>query len=128
MEQQLELLILGDLDPYPPNLTRRASPPPNVRRAIKPGAIHIVFLLHLACCGLPLLIAFGAFGATGALLANPGVAGAVVLVGVLVAARVVSRGRSTAEPQDDCCLPVGRAERPHDVGRADPSDTRDIAA
>ena len=33
MEQQLALLILGDLDPYPPNLTRRASPPPNVRRA-----------------------------------------------------------------------------------------------
>ncbi|MGU3426730.1 transposase, partial [Microbacterium paraoxydans] len=32
-EQQLALLILGDLDPYPPNLTRRASPPPNVRRA-----------------------------------------------------------------------------------------------
>ena len=26
MEQQLALLILGDLDPYPPNLTRRASP------------------------------------------------------------------------------------------------------
>ena len=35
MEQQLALLILGDLDPYPPNLTRRASPPPNVRRADK---------------------------------------------------------------------------------------------
>ena len=35
MEQQLALLILGDLDPYPPNLTRRASPPPNVRRAAK---------------------------------------------------------------------------------------------
>ena len=35
MEQQLALLILGDLDPYPPNLTRRASPPPNVRRAGK---------------------------------------------------------------------------------------------
>jgi len=29
----LALLILGDLDPYPPDLTRRASPPPNVRRA-----------------------------------------------------------------------------------------------
>lgn len=33
MEQQLALLILGDLDPYPPELTRRASPPPEVRRA-----------------------------------------------------------------------------------------------
>ena len=33
--RQLALLILGDLDPYPPNLTRRASPPPNVRRAVK---------------------------------------------------------------------------------------------
>lgn len=37
MEQQLALLILGDLDPYPPNLTRRASPPPDVRRAINAG-------------------------------------------------------------------------------------------
>ena len=35
MEQQLALLILGDLDPYPPNPTRQASPPPNVRRAPK---------------------------------------------------------------------------------------------
>ncbi|WP_242090232.1 hypothetical protein, partial [Microbacterium lacticum] len=33
LEQQLALLILGDLDPYPPELTRRASPPPEVRRA-----------------------------------------------------------------------------------------------
>ena len=32
--RQLALLILGDLDPYPPNLTRRALPPPDVRRAI----------------------------------------------------------------------------------------------
>ncbi|NYJ66494.1 hypothetical protein HNR16_001282 [Pseudoclavibacter chungangensis] len=31
MEQQLALLILGDLDPYPPTITRRASPPPDVR-------------------------------------------------------------------------------------------------
>ncbi|BDZ37439.1 hypothetical protein GCM10025863_00530 [Microbacterium suwonense] len=35
--RQLALLILGDLDPYPPNITRRASPPPDVRRA----AYHI---------------------------------------------------------------------------------------
>ena len=35
MEQQLALLILGDLDPYPPTITRRASPPPDVRRAGK---------------------------------------------------------------------------------------------
>ena len=33
LEQQLALLILGDLDPYPPNPTRRASPPPRMRRA-----------------------------------------------------------------------------------------------
>jgi hypothetical protein len=36
--RQLALLILGDLDPYPPNPTRQASPPPNVRRARKPVA------------------------------------------------------------------------------------------
>lgn len=59
----------------------------NPQNAEPSRAPVIVFLLHLACCGLPLLIAFGAFGATGALLANPWVAGAVVLavlVGVLV--------------------------------------------
>lgn len=40
LEQQLALLILGDLDPYPPNPTRRASPPPNVRRADYPRSRH----------------------------------------------------------------------------------------
>ncbi len=30
---ELALLILGDLDLYPPNLTRRALPPPNARGA-----------------------------------------------------------------------------------------------
>lgn len=29
----MALLILEGLDPYPPYLTRRASPPPNIRRA-----------------------------------------------------------------------------------------------
>ena len=46
MEQQLALLILGDLDPYPPNLTRRALPPPDVRRAGKRGSR---ILLEQAC-------------------------------------------------------------------------------
>ena len=45
MDQQLALLILGDLDPYPPNLTRQASPPPNVRRA---GKRHNQALIALA--------------------------------------------------------------------------------
>ncbi|WP_366077793.1 GIY-YIG nuclease family protein, partial [uncultured Aeromicrobium sp.] len=31
--RELALLILQGLDPYPPTITRRASPPPNVRRA-----------------------------------------------------------------------------------------------
>lgn len=104
----------------------------NPQNAGPSGAPAIFFLLHLACCGLPLVIAFGAFGTTGALLANPWVVvGAValaVLVGVVVAAQSVSRRKSTAESQDDCCLPLRRAERPHDVERADPSDIRDIAA
>ncbi|MDF2919475.1 MAG: hypothetical protein K0S70_3692, partial [Microbacterium sp.] len=30
---ELALLILGDLDPYTPTITPRASPPPDVRRA-----------------------------------------------------------------------------------------------
>ena len=41
MEQQLALLILGDLDPYPPELTRRASPPPEVRRAVYPVSADV---------------------------------------------------------------------------------------
>ena len=38
MEQRLALLILEDLDTHPPTITRRASPPPDVRRADKRGA------------------------------------------------------------------------------------------
>ena len=34
---ELALLILRDLDPYPSNLTRRALPPPKVRRALLPS-------------------------------------------------------------------------------------------
>ncbi len=88
-------------------------------------------LLHLACCGLPLLIVFGASGAIGALLANPGlIAGALVLavlVGVVVAARMVSRRNGIARAQDDCCLPLGRAEESGDIERVDASATRHIA-
>ncbi|MGK4188864.1 hypothetical protein AB0X98_11875 [Rothia koreensis] len=46
MEQQLALLILGDLDPYPPTITRRASPPPDVRRA-RYSAKHLTHFLFV---------------------------------------------------------------------------------
>ena len=49
--RQLALLILGDLDPYPPNLTRRASPPPNVRRAAY-GRVQVVDAAVLQPLGL----------------------------------------------------------------------------
>lgn len=35
VDQEISAQTLEDLDPYPPTMTRRSSPPPNVRKAIK---------------------------------------------------------------------------------------------
>jgi hypothetical protein len=58
-------------------------------------------VLHVLCCGLPLLVAAGAFTGAGALLGN----GALVAAGLLavlaaVAVAVRRGGRATG---DDCC-------------------------
>jgi hypothetical protein len=66
-------------------------------------------LLHVLCCGLPLLLAAGAFGGTGALLGSPLLlaAGAVaVMAAVALAVRQV-RGRR----DDACCTPTGAAQQ-----------------
>lgn len=88
---------------------------PTTPKDTAPGAraSRLFVLLHLACCGVPLLIAFGAFGMIGALLADPrAAAGAValtVLAGVVVAVRVVRRRRSAAGAECDCSQPSHRA-------------------
>jgi hypothetical protein len=58
-------------------------------------------VLHVLCCGLPLLIAAGAFTGAGALLGN----GAVVAAGLLavLAAVAVAVRRARRSGQDDCC-------------------------
>jgi hypothetical protein len=42
MEQQLPLLILEDLDPYPPAITRRAPPPTECPKSRISGGLMIV--------------------------------------------------------------------------------------
>jgi len=67
--------------------------------------------LHVVCCGLPLLIAAGVLGGTGALLSSP----VLLAVGVLVllAAGAVAvrrlRGSGPAGP-DACCLPAQQTD------------------
>lgn len=75
------------------------------------GASRIFVLVHLACCGVPLLIvlaALGPFGMIGALLADPLTAAAAiglsVLAGVVGVALVVRRRGSAAGAGCDCSL------------------------
>ncbi len=58
-------------------------------------------VLHVLCCGLPLLIAAGAFTGAGALLGN----GALVTAGLLavLGAVAVAVRRSRRPADDDCC-------------------------
>ena len=79
------------------------------------GVSRIFVLLHLACCGVPLLIALGslgAFGMIGALLADPLAAAAAVglsvLAGGVVVARVVRGHRSASGAGCGCSFPSHR--------------------
>jgi hypothetical protein len=58
-------------------------------------------VLHVLCCGLPLLIAAGAFTGAGTLLGN----GALVATGLLavLAAVAVAVRRGGRSAGDDCC-------------------------
>jgi hypothetical protein len=58
-------------------------------------------VLHVLCCGLPLLLAAGAFTGAGAVLGN----GALVAAGVLavLAAVAVAGRRGRRAGQEDCC-------------------------
>ena len=58
-------------------------------------------VFHVLCCGLPLLIAAGAFTGAGALL-DSGALVASGLLGVLAAVGLAVR-RARRHRQDDCC-------------------------
>jgi hypothetical protein len=58
-------------------------------------------VLHVLCCGLPLLIAAGAFTGAGVLLGSGALVAAGLLAVLAAVAVAVRRGRRAG--QDDCC-------------------------
>ncbi|MHA7295207.1 hypothetical protein [Arthrobacter sp. HLT1-21] len=68
-------------------------------------------LLHVLCCGLPLLIAAGALGATGSLLGNPWLITAAVVLALGVLVWVFRRRASGKTDDGDCCVPPGTPGR-----------------
>jgi hypothetical protein len=81
------------------------------------GGISVAALLHVLCCGLPLLIGAVAVGGGAALVGNPWVLGAAVVVvlglvvGVLVR-RARRRGAGCCPPEDS----ASAVPRPSRVG------------
>jgi hypothetical protein len=70
---------------------------PGSGRLPTPAAVGLV-LLPVLCCALPMLIAAGGLGVLGAVLRNPWVVGAAVLLGIGLVGRWSARRRG-----DDCC-------------------------
>jgi predicted lipid-binding transport protein (Tim44 family) len=64
--------------------------------------------LHVLCCGLPLLIAAGAFTGAGALLGNGTLLAAGLLAVLAAAAFAVRRSRRLS---DDCCHTPAASDR-----------------
>jgi hypothetical protein len=58
-------------------------------------------VLHVLCCGLPLLIAAGAFTGAGAILGNGALVAAGLVASAVAVAVAVRRGRRAAD--GDCC-------------------------
>lgn len=81
-------------------------------------AVGGFFLLHVLCCGLPLLIAAGALGAAGSILANPWVIAAAVFLaaGALVWALQRRRKGSSGDTKD-CCAPAAESGQDPAPGR-----------
>lgn len=78
-------------------------------------------LLHVLCCGLPLLIAAGALGAAGSFLGNPWVIlGAVALAAVVLFWALRRRRPGASGGMDDCCAPaaVSASNQDRNAGRA----------
>lgn len=91
-----------------------STPPGNAGTRSGLAAIGVVAAMAL-CCGLALLIVAGVLGSIGAVLGNPWVIGAaVLLVLALIGWRV--RHHISRSADDACCPP-----QPHDHHRSDPN-------
>lgn len=68
-------------------------------------AVGGIVLLHLLCCGLPLLIAAGALGAAGSALGNPWVIAAAAALAASALIWTLRRRRRQGAPgeTEDCC-------------------------
>ena len=81
-------------------------------------AVGGFFLLHALCCGLPLLIAAGALGAAGSILANPWVITAAVLLAVGVVVWALQRRHKGASGDTrGCCAPAAGSDHDPAPGR-----------
>ncbi|MGG5752833.1 hypothetical protein ACQ3I4_09430 [Zafaria sp. Z1313] len=75
-------------------------------------------LLHVLCCGLPLLIAAGALGAVGSFLGNPWVILAAVALAVTVLLWTLRRRQpGTTDKMEDCCSPAAGSGQDSAPGR-----------
>lgn len=61
--------------------------------------------LPILCCGLPLLIAAGSFGAVGTVLGNPLLLGAATLALIAVIVRRVRGAPAHTPESNNCCRP-----------------------
>ena len=75
-------------------------------------------LLHVLCCGLPLLIAAGALGTAGSFLGNPWIILAAVALAAAVLLWALRRRRpNTSGDKENCCAPVTSSGEDRNAGR-----------
>jgi predicted lipid-binding transport protein (Tim44 family) len=67
--------------------------------------------LHVLCCGLPLLIAAGAFTGAGAVLGN----GTLLAAGLLAVLAAVAFAARRSRRPDDCCRTPAASHRDDQV-------------
>lgn len=72
-------------------------------------------LFHVLCCGLPLLIAAGAFGATGLLVGSPWLITAVLVLAAGVLVWAFRRRSSNGSASGDDCF--DSRTQPHNPAR-----------
>lgn len=82
-------------------------------------------VLHLLCCGLPLLIAAGVLGGTGALTSSPALLAAGAAVLVAAGAVAVTRLRPSRSATTEACCPPAQQTYPPTVSRASSTEGSD---